>query len=278
MTCLSRVPSGQKLSIRDCKSALNRTGIPGGDFCLNPYLGCSHDCLYCYASFMCRYSGVDEPWGSFVEVKINLPEVLKRQAKKPGQVLLGTVCDPYQPAEAIFRLSRSALKILGAAGYRVEVMTKSDLVLRDIDLLKMFPDFSVEMTITTLDERVGLFFEPGAPSPARRLQAVAELVQAGVETVVFFGPVLPYFSDSVEQMGMVLDAVRRTGCRRVLVDKLNYLGQKAGRILPKLRTRFPAALGTYELVLQEPAVYSSQLRERALRALEGSGLEGRVIF
>ncbi|MEO0019371.1 MAG: radical SAM protein [candidate division WOR-3 bacterium] len=278
MTYLSSLPSGQRVRTRRCKSALNRTGIPGGDFCLNPYLGCTHGCLYCYASFMLRYSGINEPWGSFVEAKINLPEVLLKEAKRPGQVLLGTVCDPYQPVEEIFHLSRRALEILGSSGYQVEVMTKSDLVLRDLDLLKRFKGFSVEMTITTIDEKVGAIFEPNAPSPFRRLKAVAELVQAGVETTVFFGPVLPYFSDSFEQISAVLSAIKRTGCQRVLIDKLNYLGTKMAIITPKLAQGFKPAIFAFERALLEPRAYVAGLRERVLRALKMSGLEGRLIF
>jgi DNA repair photolyase len=99
-----------------------------------------------------------------------------------------------------------------------------------------------------------------------------------VATTVFFGPVLPYFSDSDEQIATLLAAVRKTGCRRVLIDKLNYLGQKIKKIGPQLRNQFPEALPAYERVLQEPSVYSERLRERALRALTQSGLEGRVIF
>lgn len=278
MTYLSSLPSGQKVRTRACKSALNRTGIPGGDFCLNPYLGCTHACLYCYASFMLRYSGIAEPWGSFVEAKINLPKILVKEAKRPGQVLLGTVCDPYQPAEEIFQLSRRALEILGLAGYQVEVMTKSDLVLRDLNLLKKFPGFSVEMTITTIDERVSALFEPNAPSPARRLRAVAALVQAGVATTVFFGPVLPYFSDSFEQMVAILSAIKSTGCRRVIIDKLNYLRTKMAIIAPKLNQGFKPAIAAFERALLEPKTYVAQLRERALMALKMSGFEGRLIF
>jgi len=227
---------------------------------------------------MLRYSGIAEPWGSFVEAKVNLPEVLIREAKRPGQVLLGTVCDPYQPAEEAFQLNRQALRILGSAGYQVEVMTKSDLVLRDLDLLKRFPGFSVEMTITSLDEMVSALFEPGAPPPERRLKAVAELVQVGVETTVFFGPVLPYFSDSFEQISAMLLAISRTGCHRVLIDKLNYLKQKMARIVLKLNEGFKPAIAAFERALFEPATYTGELRERAERALKMSGLEGRLIF
>lgn len=264
--------------IRRCRSALNRTGIPGADYCVNPYLGCTHNCLYCYASFMLKYSGIREPWGTFVEAKINLPDVLKRQARKPGTVLLGTVCDPYQPAEREFQLSRQALSILGERGYSVEVMTKSDLVLRDIDLLSRFPGFSVELTITTLDEKAARAFEPGAPAPKPRLQAVRQLVRAGVQTTVFIGPLLPGISDSPEQIQELLLAVKDTGAHRVLFDRLNYLPQKIVRLRPVIETQFHATAPVWNFALTEPEQYSATLRDRILQALADSGLEGRIIF
>ncbi len=264
--------------IRRCRSALNRTGIPGADYCVNPYLGCAHNCLYCYASFMLKYSGISEPWGTFVEAKVNLPDVLKRQARRPGTVLLGTVCDPYQPAEREFQLSRQVLSILGERGYSVEVMTKSDLVLRDIDLLSRFPGFSVELTITTLDAKISRAFESGAPAPELRIQALKELVRAGVETTVFIGPVLPGISDSLNQIRELLLALKYAGCRRVLFDKLNYLNSKIGRLKPVVEAEFPETASAWNQALTSPERYSAALRDRILQALADSGLEGRIIF
>jgi DNA repair photolyase len=263
---------------RKCSSALNRTKIPGADYCVNPYLGCIHNCLYCYASFILKYHRCWEPWGSFVEVKANLPIVLKRQAKKPGSVLLGTVCDPYQPIEQTFKLSRQALAILGMRGFEVEVMTKSDLILRDLDLLIRLPNFSVEMTVTTLDEQVAARFEPKAPTPQRRLQAITELIRAGVKTTVFLGPLLPHFSDSAEQLSELLATVKKTGANQVLIDKLNYLPQKFSRLKPVLFQNFPEAIPAFEQVLNEPEAYTAELRTRAEEALKKSGLNGRIIF
>lgn len=274
----SRNGAKTQIRTRRCRSALNRTGIPGADYCVNPYLGCIHNCLYCYASFILRYSGISEPWGTFVEAKINLPDVLKRQAGKPGKVLLGTVCDPYQPAEAEFQLSRRVLSILGERGYSVKVMTKSDLVLRDIDLLSKFSSFSVELTITTLDNQVARAFEPRAPAPELRLQALRALIRSGVETIVFIGPLLPGISDSRNQIRELLLAVKYAGCRRVLFDRLNYLASKIGRLRPVVEAEFPETASAWNQALSNPAGYSAALRDRILLALADSGLEGEIIF
>lgn len=274
----ARSSSKASVRIRHCRSALNRTGIPGADYCVNPYLGCLHNCLYCYASFMLKYSGICEPWGTFVEAKINLPDVLKKQARNPGTVLLGTVCDPYQPAEREFQLSRQALSILGERGYSVEVMTKSDLVLRDIDLLSRFPGFSVELTITTLEDRIARAFEPGAPSLARRLAALKALNRAKVATAVFIGPLLPGISDSRRQIEELLLAIKAAGGKRVLFDRLNYLKQKLPRLRPVIEAEFPGSTAAWKRAQADPERYATELRNRILEALAAAGLEGRTIF
>ncbi len=226
---------------------------------------------------MLRYARIDEPWGSFVEAKVNLPELLYRE-RRQGRVILGTVCDPYQPVEAHFQLSRQVLGILGTAGSRVEILTKSDLVLRDLDLMQRYQSISVELTITTLDERVRAFFEPGAPPAARRLKAAEELVRAGIPTTVFFGPVLPYFSDSEEKMTEILQAIARTGVHRVLIDRINYLPNKLPGFRSRLQAEFPLALQSFVRVTAKPEEYSGELRERAIRVLNKVGLEGGVVF
>lgn len=195
----------------------------------------------------------------------------------PGRVFLGTVCDPYQPVEVEFRLSRQVLEILGPAGFQVEVLTKSDLILRDLDVLKRYPGFGVEVTITTLNEEVREVFEPGAVPVERRLRALAQLGAAGVPTTVFVGPVLPYFSDSLEQLEEIFQAIARVGVRRVLVDRINYLNKKLRVIVPLLKDH-PEALQAFERANREPEDYGRRLREVATRALQRVGLEGGVVF
>ncbi|MBE0617498.1 MAG: radical SAM protein, partial [Proteobacteria bacterium] len=120
------------------KSILSRSRIPGATYCVNPYVGCAHACRYCYASFMKRFTGHAEPWGEFVDARVNAREVLERQVRRapPGPVLLSTVTDPYQPAEERYRLTRAFLEVLLRSGFPVDVLTKSPLVLKDLDLLE----------------------------------------------------------------------------------------------------------------------------------------------
>ena len=127
------------VGLRRCKTILSPSRIGGVDYAVNPYIGCEHGCVYCYARFMSRLGHRGEEWGSFVDVKVNAPQVLRAEAvrRKPGRVLLSSVTDPYQPVERRFKLTRSILRILLDYGYPIVVQTKSTLVLRDIKHLSL---------------------------------------------------------------------------------------------------------------------------------------------
>ena len=201
------------------KSILNKSQI--FDYCVNPYTGCQVNCRYCYARlFMKRYSGHKEPWGEFVDVKINAPEVLRKQLQraKKGTVWISSVCDPYQPLEAKYELTRRCLKELLQAQFPVNIQTKSKLVLRDLDLFKGFEDFEVGFTITTNEEKTAALFEPGAASVAERLKALEKLHSSGIRTFAFIGPLLPGKPEKlVADLSGLVD--------KVFIDRMNYLGQ-----------------------------------------------------
>jgi DNA repair photolyase len=178
------------------KTALVRSKLPGVAYVINPYLGCAHGCRYCYATFMRRYARhhPGAPWGSFVEVKANLAEVLEAELKRkksPGQVFLSSVCDPYQPIELKFRLTRRCIEILGAFGWRISILTRSPLVARDLDLLTTLPGVSVGLSIPTDADRVRRVFEPQAPPIPARILTLQRLHQAGLTPWVFIAPMLP---------------------------------------------------------------------------------------
>ena len=134
------------------KSVLTKSGI--SDYCVNCYVGCTHACVYCYARFMKRFSGHEEPWGKFVDAKVNAPEVLAREVKrkKPGGVFVSSVCDAYQPMEKRYGLTRECLKILIDAGFHPGILTKSKLVTRDFDILQGHSNCDLGCTLTTMDE------------------------------------------------------------------------------------------------------------------------------
>lgn len=254
-----------------CKSALGKTGIPGFDYALNPYGGCSHACVYCYASFVCRFAQHPEPWGEFVDVKVNFPEILSRQlfrSRKPprGRVLLGTVTDAYQPAEARYRLTRSSLEIL--AGYpllEVQVLTKSDLILRDLSILRRLPGFEAGFTINTLDRRLSDVLEPGAPSPDRRLAAAWELIEAKIPVWVFIAPLLPGLTDTRESLSSLVRALREAGIRDIQADALNPYPAVTRRLREVYAQHFPEALPELEESLRDRPRYRKDLALRVRR-------------
>lgn len=198
----------------EAKTILSKSRIY--DYALNAYVGCSHDCRYCYAKFMKRFTGHREPWGEFVDAKVNAPELLAREIgkKKKGRVWISGVCDAYQHLEKKYQLTRRCLAILVENDWPITIQTKSPLVLRDIDLLKRAKDCEVGFTITTADEKVRAMFEPGAPPVAKRVEALRILHAEGISTFVMIAPMLPAAEGLV---GMLKGIVGH-----VLIDRYNY--------------------------------------------------------
>jgi DNA repair photolyase len=207
----------------EIKTALVKSKIPGVDYVINPYLGCGHGCLYCYAVFMRKYSRyhANARWGSFVECKGNIVELLRRELsrrRKRGSVLLSSVCDPYQPAEGSSRLTRGCLEVLREFDWEVEILTRSPLVVRDLEILTTMPQVSVGFSIGTDNERVRSVLEPGAPPIHSRLEALRELHDAGIATWVFIAPMLPMDPKRLHE-------IVAPHVDTVLLDTLNYREQ-----------------------------------------------------
>jgi DNA repair photolyase len=198
------------------KSILNKSKIY--DYCVNPYTGCEMDCKYCYARlFMRRYSGHKEPWGKFVDVKINAPVILKKQLEraKRGTVWISSVCDPYQRVEERYRITRQCLQELVIKQFPVCVQTKSALILRDLDLFLQFEEIKAGFTITTDNERIARLFESQASSVKDRIDALQKLHQNGISTFVFLGPLLP---GNPERLIEILHGT----VDYIYIDKMNY--------------------------------------------------------
>ena len=183
---------------------------------INPYTGCQHGCSYCYARFMKRVTGHREPWGGFVDVKINAPDLLRVeiQKKKRGRVWVSGVCDPYQPLEAQYRLTRQCLEILVRHEWPVIIQTRSPLVLRDVDIFRDARDVEVGLSVTTADDRIRKLFEPDAPPIPDRIRALEELHNAGIRTYAMIAPVLPGADGLAGFLKGKIDYV--------LIDRMNY--------------------------------------------------------
>ncbi len=226
-------------------SALSRSGLYDLDYAYNPYAGCAHGCLYCYARAFTRYRDAAEHWGRVVYIKENAPEVLEREvrAARRGVVGVSTITDPYQPVEEGERLTRRGLEVLLGAGFRVSIQTKSDLVLRDLDLLSRYRHLvDVGLTITTMSRGVAELMEPGAPPPEARAAALERLSGEGIETWVFLGPILRGVNDSRESIRAVAEVAQRAGARLYF----DYFRMKPGlgRAMGAILARHPQALDT----------------------------------
>ena len=186
------------------------------DYALNPYIGCAHACSYCYARFMKRFTGHKEPWGEFVDVKINAADLLTRELerKQPGTVWVSGVCDPYQPVEARYRLTRQCLELLVEKQWPVRIQTRSPLATRDIDILEKGNDVQAGFSVTTADDEIRALFEPSAPSIPSRLEALDKLHRAGIRTYAMIAPLLPGADGLPELLAGKVDYI--------LVDRVNY--------------------------------------------------------
>lgn len=265
----------------EARSVLSKSGISSVDYALNPYVGCQHGCVYCYSVFMKRFTGHTEEWGSFVDIKVNAPQVLERQLRraKPGEVLLSSVTDPYQPLEERHHLTRGCLEaLLDYPDFRVCILTKSPLVLRDLDILRRLEHLEIGFTVTGLDEGARKVFEPQAPPQRARLEALARLAEAGVNTWAFFGPALPQISDGAEEIEALFGEFKKAGVKRVLVDSLNLKGAMWGRVQRALAIHYPYLLDDYRLLAQDRKGYSMALGERAAHAAAKYDLAWEACF
>jgi DNA repair photolyase len=200
------------------RSVLSKTGIPGRKYCINPYVGCAHGCKYCYATFMKRFTGHIEPWGSFVDIKINASEVLRRELKRAerGSIILSSVTDPYQPLEAKYILTRKCLEVLALYQFPLDILTKSPLVLRDVDIISRLKNVEIGLTITTDNDRVRKVFEPNAPSIQARIEALRKLHKVGVKTYAFIGPILPMNPEFLAKQ-------IKPYVGSIIIDRMNYV-------------------------------------------------------
>jgi DNA repair photolyase len=186
------------------------------DYTVNPYIGCEHGCTYCYARFMKRYTGHKEKWGEFVDAKINAPYLLAQEIekKRAGRIWISGTCDPYQPIEKKYALTRKCLEILSEHAMPVTIQTKSALVIRDLELLRKIKNVEVGFSIATADEDVRRMFEPNSTPINERIQALEKLHSAHIKTFAMIAPLLPKAEDLPQQLEGKVD--------HVLIDKMNY--------------------------------------------------------
>jgi len=263
----------------EAKSILNKSGIT--DWTVNCYSGCEHGCLYCYARFATRFTHPGERWGSFVDVKVNAPQQLEREArrKKVGRVFVSSVCDGWQPAEGKYGLTRQCLEILMQYGFPITILTKSALAGRDLDLLIGRNNVEFGVTITSLDESICNLFEPKSSPPAERLALVEGAKREGIKTYVFLGPLIPYLSDTEESLRSMLNAVKEVGADYFYVDRLNPRYGVWPSIKVILQEHLPHLAEDYKKVLHNGGVrekYLEGLMARLGKLAKQAGLSDKM--
>ena len=277
-----------------CKSALNR--VPAESrlpfrWTVNPYRGCAHSCHYCFARAYHAYLdlGIGEDFSSKIVVKTNIVEVLRRELASPrwtGETIaMGTATDPYQHCEGRYRLTRGIVGVLADFGNPLSLLTKSTLVLRDLDAFRRLDEaasVTLSMSVGTLDEAVRRVVEPGTPPGRKRLEVLARFADAGIRTGVLVAPVLPGLTDGEEQLDEVLAACARAGVSYAAMIVLHVRPSIREHFLPWLRREYPWLYPRYVELYggrsYAPAAYAKEVTERfaRLRLRHGIGWsEGR---
>jgi DNA repair photolyase len=261
------------------RSILNRTR-PNMPFqwTINPYRGCEFGCQYCYARYTHEFMGMENgrDFESKIYAKAAAPDILRRELRKldrADHIAIGTATDPYQPAERRFRRTRAILEVFaGEKGRRLSITSKSDLVVRDLDLLGEIASrnvLSINITVTTLNRRLARLMEPRAPRPDLRLAAVHVLAEAGIAVGVFPNPILPMITDSEESLDALAAAARQAGAQYFGGGPLFLMPSAQKIFFPFLEKRFPKLAGPYREMYAHSAYlgpgYKARLRERVAR-------------
>ncbi|MFC2345576.1 DUF5131 family protein [Campylobacter sp.] len=263
------------------KNILSRSKIGSGGYAINPYVGCSHGCIYCYAEFMRGVTGHEEAWGEFLDVKeFDTASLVKFAASHGGErVFMSSVTDCYNPYEARFGLTRKVLEAVAGSDTNLQILTKSSLVTRDIDLLQTMPNVRVGVSLSVIDESLRRMLEPRASLVAARIAAIKKLRAAGVKTYIFVAPIFP-------QITPVFDIISRYGdvADEMWFDRLNLYPNFRDKILSFVGRNFPALLPLYKQIylFGDDGYFERLAGEIRLVALEKFGSESgervRIFF
>lgn len=265
----------------NCKTAISKCKFPDGGWAINPYIGCSHGCIYCYARFMKKFTKHTERWGDFVDVKINMPEILSKEIKKEryknGNIYVGTVTDPYQPLEEKYEITRKVLEILSEYPYPVSILTKSDLVLRDIDILKRFKNVDVNFTLNTLDEDWKNLVEPNSPPIENRILAISKLKEENIKVYAMMGPFWPFFSDAEE----LIKTFKVLGIEEIYTESFNTIGGTFTEVEDRMAQYYPNILSRMKEILFNKDNFNnfySLIRENLFELSKQYGIKINIYF
>ena len=220
---------------------LTKSNLPASDYVINPYVGCTHGCKYCYATFMRRFTGHTEDWGCFLDIKrckkaINLKKISNKR------VFLSSVTDCYNPFEEKYKITRAILKQLISSDCYLSISTKSKLILRDIDLLKQIKHLTVCMSINTLNEDFRKDMD-NASTLDERFRTLKELHNNGIHTVLFMSPIFPYITEWKEIIEKSKDFIDE-----FWFENLNLRGSYKKYILNYIKEKYPIYYDKYAAI------------------------------
>ena len=273
------MPSGIIFEEIECKTIINKSNAPGMHFrwSINPYRGCQHACVYCFARGTHEYLGYDagRDFESRIVVKVNAAEVLRKELSRASWrrelIVLGTACDPYQQAELKYEISRKLLQVMLEFSQPVHMLTKSASVLRDLELwaeLARATGAQIAFSIPTLDEAIWKKMEPGTAKPVRRLEAMRKLVESGVPCGVMLAPVIPGLTDDTAHIEEVVRSAAECGASFVSPNVLNLKPGTKEWFMPALREAYPHLAGKYERYYRGPYAPKDYTREVIARVGE----------
>lgn len=223
------------------KSVLTKSDLPIAGYSVNPYIGCTHACRYCYACFMKRFTGHAEPWGTFLDVKYW--DKIKNPRKYDGQTMIvGSVTDAYNPQEEQFCRTREFLEEMQGSNINLIITTKSDLVVRDLDLIKTFPSPLVSWSINTLDEKFKDDMDK-AVSVQRRIAAMKKCHDEGIRTTCFISPIFPEITDVFGTIDKIKDF-----CDYIWLENLNLRGNFKADIMNYIAEKYPDLKSLYQQI------------------------------
>lgn len=259
----------------ESKSILSKTGIPIADYVINPYVGCSHSCRFCYARFMKRFTGHAEEWGDFLDIKVNAPDLIPQNSSRyQGKyIFLSSVTDPYIPLEKKYRLTRRIIEKLIPLKPVLGILTKSNLILRDIDLIKQFETSEVGFSFSTMDEKIRKKVKPDASPIDNRINALKKLHDAGIKTYVFISPILPYLTDWE-------DIIQKTKPHAdyFMFENLNVTGMVWAAVKSFLEEKYPDLSPKYREIYFEDNQYWEIVEEEIIHFCEKEKLECKMYF
>lgn len=263
-----------KIKTIKAKSIITKSGLPDADFVINPYTGCGHGCAYCYARFMKRFTGHSESWGDFVDVKINASELVKREGKKMvgKKVVLGSVTDPYQPLEKELKITRGVLEKLIKFQPELDVLTKSDLVKRDIDILKQIKKCTVSISLSILEDSKRNKIE-NSVSAQNRFDALKSIHDAVIRTVLFISPIFPYLTDWKGMIEKTKDFVDE-----YWFENLNLYSSVKPGVLSFLKTINSDLVQRYEKIYSKTSDYWSREEAEINNYCGELGLKYKIYF